>query len=110
MKEGYYWAKRFPLGDYDIVKYYGGYFFEFGNEHGFNKDELFEIGDMVESPWITAKEKQPPFQTEILFKTQNGVIFSGIRFIPTKRSSPVYQDFKKNKIRRNVIRRQLMPE
>jgi hypothetical protein len=55
--------------------------------------------------WIECSIKEAPLESDILFQTKVGIIYAGIRFMPTKRSNkPVYQDFKKNKIRQHVIR------
>lgn len=55
--------------------------------------------------WFDCSIKEAPLESDILFQTKAGIIYAGIRFMPTKRSNkPVYQDFKKNKIRQNVVR------
>ena len=55
--------------------------------------------------WFECSIKEAPLESDILFQTKSGIIHAGIRFMPTKRSNkPVYQDFKKNKIRQNVVR------
>jgi hypothetical protein len=55
--------------------------------------------------WVECSIKEAPLESDILFMTKAGIIHAGIRFMPTKRSNkPVYQDFKKNKIRQHVIR------
>jgi hypothetical protein len=111
MKEGYYWVKQYNHFDLEIMKFEDGHFIQFSNcNKGFLPEELSFIGDKVCDCWIYVKERQPPFQSEILFKTINGSVYAGIRFMPTTKNNSVYKDFKKNKIRRNVIKWQFMPE
>jgi hypothetical protein len=110
IKEGYYWVKQYNHFDIEIMKFEDGYFTQFGNCNRLLPEELSFIGDKIVNSWIDVKYKEAPFQSEILFKTKNGAVYAGIRFIPTTRSNPVYQDFKKNKLRKNVIKWQFMPE
>ena len=65
-------------------------------------NELIELSQ--KGAWFEVSKKQPPFEAEILFQTKAGNVYAGIRFMPTEKSLPVYQDFKKLKIRRNIVK------
>lgn len=66
---------------------------------------LNELISLAENgKWTECSIKEAPLQSDILFQTKAGATHAGIRFMPTDKNKPVYQDFKKNKIRTNVIR------
>src|SRR5574343_394043 len=82
----------------------------FRTKDGLSWNETTELlNDLIKlsenGKWVECSIKEAPLQSDILFQTKAGIIHAGIRFMSTKRSNkPVYQDFKKNKIRYNVVR------
>lgn len=82
----------------------------FRTKDGLSCNETTELlNDLIKlaenGKWVECSVKEAPLQSDILFQTKAGIIHAGVRLMPTKRSNkPVYQDFKKNKIRHNVVR------
>lgn len=54
--------------------------------------------------------KEAPLEVDIIFQTSIGAYHVGKRFMPTEKSNkPIYQDYKKARIRKHVIKWALLP-
>lgn len=85
--------------------------------HMYNNHELTllesELSDIVAicrkiPTWTYTIDKEPPLEAEIIFCTKSNHIFAGYRTHLTQgnktRNHSVYIDFRKNKIRNNIIK------